>query len=132
MPVALLSRPCSSKRVFILGPSHHVYLDGCALSKCTEYETPLGNLPLDLDSKLDVLFGFAVKVTRHAAIKELRASGKFSDMSTQTDEDEHSIEMHLPYIRKIFEGYDIPYTQGNSTNSLDALAGLIYLLSRSW
>lgn len=39
-----------SKRVFILGPSHHVYLDGCALSKCKQYETPLGNLPLDLDS----------------------------------------------------------------------------------
>lgn len=39
-----------SKRVFILGPSHHVYLDGCALSKCKEYETPIGNLPLDLDS----------------------------------------------------------------------------------
>jgi len=28
-------------------------------------------------------------------------------MSLSTDEDEHSIEMHLPYIRKIFEGKDI-------------------------
>jgi predicted class III extradiol MEMO1 family dioxygenase len=26
-------------------------------------------------------------------------------MSIQTDEDEHSIEMHLPYVRKVFEGY---------------------------
>jgi hypothetical protein len=40
----------SSKRVFILGPSHHVYLDGCALSKCKEYATPLGPLPLDHSS----------------------------------------------------------------------------------
>ncbi|OCH96453.1 UPF0103-domain-containing protein [Obba rivulosa] len=78
------------KRVFILGPSHHVYLDGCALSECKEYETPIGNLPLDLDT-----------------IKELRDTGKFSDMDRQTDEDEHSIEMHLPYIRKVFEGRDI-------------------------
>jgi len=78
------------KRVFILGPSHHVYLDGCALSTCKEYETPLGALPLDLDT-----------------IKELRESGRFSDMDLQTDEDEHSIEMHLPYVRKIFEGIDI-------------------------
>jgi AmmeMemoRadiSam system protein B len=39
-----------SKRVFILGPSHHVYLNGCALSKCTEYATPLGSLPLDRPS----------------------------------------------------------------------------------
>jgi len=78
------------KRVFILGPSHHVYLDGCALSKCQEYETPLGALPLDLDT-----------------IRELRESGKCGDMDLQTDEDEHSIEMHLPYVRKIFEGLDI-------------------------
>jgi len=40
-----------SKRVFILGPSHHFYLNGCALSGCKEYETPIGNLPLDLDSE---------------------------------------------------------------------------------
>lgn len=39
-----------SKRVFILGPSHHLYIQGCALSKCKEYKTPIGNLPLDLES----------------------------------------------------------------------------------
>ncbi|GAA5822378.1 hypothetical protein JCM3770_002370 [Rhodotorula araucariae] len=78
------------KRVFVLGPSHHVYLDGCALSKCKEYETPVGNLPLDLDT-----------------IAELKATGRFEEMDLATDEDEHSLEMHLPYIRKVFEGRDI-------------------------
>ena len=39
-----------SKRVFILGPSHHFYLDGCAISSCEEYDTPVGALPLDLES----------------------------------------------------------------------------------
>ncbi len=29
-------------------------------------------------------------------------------MDLGTDEDEHSIEMHLPYVRKIFEGYVTP------------------------
>lgn len=38
------------------------------------------------------------------AIAELRDTGKFDDLSHQADEDEHSIEMHLPYVRKIFEG----------------------------
>lgn len=28
-------------------------------------------------------------------------------MSLSMDEDEHSIELHLPYIRKTFEGMDI-------------------------
>ena len=35
------------KRVFLLGPSHHVYLPGCALSCTTHYETPLYNLEID-------------------------------------------------------------------------------------
>lgn len=75
------------KRIFVLGPSHHVYIDGCALSACQTYSTPVGDLPLDRDT-----------------IAELKATGEFAqDMSISTDEDEHSIEMHLPYIRKVFE-----------------------------
>lgn len=41
------------------------------------------------------------------AIEELRSTKRFTDMSITTDEDEHSIEMHLPYVRKVFEGLDI-------------------------
>ncbi|KIM34077.1 hypothetical protein M408DRAFT_90130 [Serendipita vermifera MAFF 305830] len=78
------------KRVFILGPSHHVYLQSCALSQCESYATPLGPLPLDRET-----------------IEELQGSGAFELMSETTDEDEHSIEMHLPYVRKIFERIDI-------------------------
>ncbi|CAO3616003.1 unnamed protein product [Cunninghamella echinulata] len=74
------------KRVFILGPSHHVYLDGCALSKYETYDTPLGNLALDRE-----------------VISELYVTKQFTLMSKSADEDEHSIEMHLPYIFKIFE-----------------------------
>ena len=34
-------------RIFILGPSHHFYLRGCALTGCVEYQTPCGNLRID-------------------------------------------------------------------------------------
>ncbi|KAI8806570.1 MEMO1 family [Cladochytrium replicatum] len=85
--------PEAYDRIFILGPSHHVYLDGCAVSKCTEYETPLGTLTIDK------------KVN-----DELLETGHFTTMSVQTDEDEHSIEMHLPYIYKIMEGKSTPFT----------------------
>ena len=34
---------------------------------------------------------------------ELLATGKFEMMSQQVDEEEHSIEMHLPYIAKVME-----------------------------
>ena len=39
------------------------------------------------------------------AIQELQSTEKFTKMTQQIDEDEHSIEMHLPYVRKIFEGF---------------------------
>ena len=40
-----------------------------------------------------------------AAVKQLGETGHFSYMSISTDEDEHSIEMHLPYVRKVFQGF---------------------------
>ncbi|CAO3600476.1 unnamed protein product [Absidia cylindrospora] len=75
------------ERVFILGPSHHFYLDGCALSRCDTYQTPLGDLTLDKQVISDLY----------------ETTGDFTWMKRSVDEDEHSIEMHLPYIYKIFE-----------------------------
>lgn len=34
---------------------------------------------------------------------ELEKTGQFTWMDIKTDEDEHSIEMHLPYIAKVME-----------------------------
>ena len=39
--------PEKVKRVFILGPSHHVRLSGCALSACSKYQTPFYDLTID-------------------------------------------------------------------------------------
>lgn len=72
------------KRVFLLGPSHHFYLSKCALSQCDKYATPLGNLTIDRETT-----------------NQLYDTGKFQWMSKSVDEDEHSLEMHLPYIYKI-------------------------------
>ena len=100
-----------SKRVFLLGPSHHVYLDSCALSKFDAYETPFGNLRLDLDT-----------------IDRLRQTGKFKSMSSGTDEDEHSLELHLPYIYRMLELFFekevefpklVPVLVGNTSPSVE-------------
>ncbi|KAF9203023.1 Protein memo1 [Haplosporangium sp. Z 27] len=48
--------------------------------------TPLGDLIIDQEVN-----------------KALYKTGQFEHMSHQTDEDEHSIEMHLPYVYKVFE-----------------------------
>jgi AmmeMemoRadiSam system protein B len=42
-----------SKRVFLLGPSHHYYTPKCALSTATVYKTPIGDLPIDLEGSVN-------------------------------------------------------------------------------
>ncbi|XP_061415412.1 protein MEMO1 [Lethenteron reissneri] len=78
--------PAQTKRVFILGPSHHVHLSGCALSSVSIYKTPIYNLRID-----------------QKIYSELSQTGMFEKMSVEVDEDEHSIEMQLPYIAKVME-----------------------------
>ncbi|KAA0195594.1 Memo family protein [Fasciolopsis buskii] len=77
----------STKRLFILGPSHHVDIGPrCALSPATVCKTPLYDLAIDT-----------------AVYDELKGSGEFSQLSLEQDEDEHSIEMQLPFIAKVME-----------------------------
>lgn len=78
--------PSKVQRVFLLGPAHHVHLTSCALSSVQVYKTPLYDLNLDLQ-----------------VYSDLHATGLFDEMSISTDEDEHSLEMHLPYIAKVME-----------------------------
>lgn len=35
--------------------------------------------------------------------EKLKSTGKFQEMSIKMDEEEHSLEMHLPYIAKVME-----------------------------
>ncbi|KAI3362641.1 hypothetical protein L3Q82_001719 [Scortum barcoo] len=80
--------PTVTRRVFILGPSHHVPLSRCALSPADIYRTPLYDLRID-----------------QKVYADLWKTGLFERMSMQTDEDEHSIEMHLPYTAKAMESH---------------------------
>ena len=69
--------------ILVLHPSHHVYLDGCAVSGATVLETPCGNLCVDDDVREEIL-----------------KLGHFSVMQKTVDEREHSGEMQYPYIAK--------------------------------
>ncbi|KAF2303787.1 hypothetical protein GH714_023414 [Hevea brasiliensis] len=82
--------PTNISRVFLLGPSHHYYTRKCAFSTATVYKTPIGDLPIDLE-----------------VIEELNATGKFELMDLRVDEAEHSMEMHLLYLVKVFEGHQV-------------------------
>jgi AmmeMemoRadiSam system protein B len=70
----------------VLGPSHTYYLPGCALTTFQHYATPFGDLEVDEE-----------------VISELRKTGEFSKMPRSNDVEEHSLEMHLPYLWKRLE-----------------------------
>lgn len=78
--------PDQFSRVFLLGPSHYMSLRGIGVSPAAECETPLGNLPVDTA----VLSAIEKKST---VINFVRLS---------EDEQEHSLELHLPYIYRVF------------------------------
>jgi AmmeMemoRadiSam system protein B len=85
----LRQTPTNSSRVFLLGPSHHVYSRRCFLSTADEYATPLGALKID-----------------KAVVDALRASGLFEEMSLSVDEAEHSLELHTSFIASAMRGHD--------------------------
>lgn len=86
-----ITNPDKYKRVILLGPSHKVYLDFIATTRCDEWETPLGNLKID----------------KEVVNKLVSIDGElFQKIDKKYEENEHSLEMHIPYIRKMFEGRD--------------------------
>lgn len=106
--------PTTVRTIFILGPSHHVRLSGCAVSQCATYQTPLGSLSID-----------------RGITQELLDTGKFEVMSLEADEDEHSIEMQLPYIAKMMEPTRgnftiVPVMVGSLNSSSEAKYGKIF------
>ncbi|CAN4076903.1 unnamed protein product [Withania somnifera] len=101
--------PSNISRIFLLGPSHHYYTPKCALSRARVYKTPIGDLPIDEEVN-----------------DELKATGNFEFMDLRVDEAEHSMEMHLPYLATVFQGYPVkivPILVGALSAESEALYG---------
>lgn len=75
------------KRIFLLGPSHHEWLDGASVnSEADYYATPLGQ----------------VKVDREIAKKLMAADNCFAYRPEAHDR-EHCLEVQLPFLQRRFE-----------------------------
>lgn len=70
------------RRVFLLGPSHHVGFHGAALPCAVTFVTPVGDLDVDKD-----------------VINELQEYPLFAKLP-EVHRIEHSLEMQLPFIRQ--------------------------------
>ena len=76
------------KRIFLLGPSHHEWLDGASVNtEFDYYSTPLGNVKVDVET----------------ARKLIEADSVFSYRPKAHDR-EHCLEVQLPFLQRRFTG----------------------------
>ncbi|KAG8345998.1 putative Memo like protein [Trypanosoma vivax] len=76
-------------RMFLIGPSHYKSFSGVEVCGAKEYETPFGPLSV------------SAQVLKQLA-EEFRSAGvPVGTMTRATDEEEHSIELQLPFISHI-------------------------------
>lgn len=113
-----LEKQSTIKRLFILGPSHHYYTKICSLSKFQLYDTPISQLQLDTE-----------------CIKSLHEDHGhlFEKMTAKVDEEEHSIEMQLPFVAHILTSLKkettvkvVPVLVGSLSNSKEQEFGKLF------
>ncbi len=85
------------KRVIVMGPSHRVFMDGYAhVSDATHIATPLGEVPLDLDTISALL--------KHPEFRVVR----------NVDASEHSVQIQLPLLQRALKSFQlVPIVIGN-------------------
>ena len=76
--------PADTRTIVLLGPSHKIRLDGISVSECKEFETPIGNVEID-----------------RLSCKSLLKSRLVSRINLDEQENEHSLELHLPFIKHV-------------------------------
>ncbi len=75
--------------VFLLGPSHHVALEGIALSSAKSFRTPLGQVPVN------------AQITAELAVQK---NFSFNDKAHRN---EHALEVQLPFLQKTLKNFNI-------------------------
>jgi MEMO1 family protein len=85
------------RRVVLLGPCHRVPVRGLALPAATEFETPLGRVPIDAEAA--------------AALRALPQVGE----SAATHAQEHALEVQLPFLQHVLGEFSlVPLVVGDA------------------
>jgi len=85
------------KRVILLGPCHRVPLRGLATSSADYFETPLGSIKVD-----------------HDAIKQIASLPQIKEFDL-THQQEHSLEVQLPFLQEVLDNFSlVPLVVGDT------------------
>ena len=86
----------SYKRIFLLGPSHHEWLDGASVNTEAEYyATPLGNVKVDRET------------ARQLVANDSTDSDRVFFYRPEAHDREHCLEVQLPFLQRFFTSHSI-------------------------
>jgi len=105
-------KPCASdiRKVVLLGPAHRIAARGLTWPNVDMLATPLGTVPVDIDSIQSLLA--LPQVTANAAVHAM----------------EHSLEVHLPFLQMVLEDFTlVPLAVGDAS-----AAEVAQVLDRVW
>jgi len=101
---SILSHRQLIKKIILLGPAHYVQFQGLALPTADAFQTPLGNVPLDVQSIQNIVQTFP--------------QVSFSD---EAHTSEHALEVQLPFLQETVAQFQlIPMVVGAATPALVA------------
>ena len=86
------------KRIFLLGPSHHEWLDGASVNTQADYyATPLGNVKVDRETGMALTTTDGTDLTDFDSAKE---SERVFFYRPEAHDREHCLEVQLPFLQR--------------------------------
>lgn len=99
------------QRVIVIGTSHFISMNGLGITEKTAYQSPLGEVQIDLDFVEKLKSDFNFSVNEMAFVKE------------------YSIELQIPFLQKYLKGFKlVPIIMGSKVNYADVAARLADLI----
>lgn len=94
----LQAAAASIERVVLIGPSHRVAFTGLALEHADQFATPLGNIPVDTQSR------------------EQLSQLSFVDYLDEAHSQEHCLEVQLPFLQLMLNDFSLlPLVAGDAS-----------------
>ena len=92
------------KRIFLLGPSHHEWLDGASVNTEADwYATPLGQVKVDHET--------AMKLTNTIATPHSQRENSLFCYRPEAHDREHCLEVQLPFLQRFFTLHSSLFTK---------------------
>ena len=89
------------KRIFLLGPSHHEWLDGASVNTEADwYATPLGNVKVDHETAVKLTTNYT-NLTNNKNTDETDKKDFF--YRAEAHDREHCLEVQLPFLQRSFK-----------------------------